>query len=128
MAPPEILQFAGLYTVIVSAVYLVRRDAFTEYMHDFAEDRELRFTLAFLDLAGGLAIVLFLASWATLADAILTVFGIVMLLESVFFLLTSKDHARQVISSLDDGRFWYGGGVVFLLIGLHLTAAGFGML
>lgn len=123
-----IAQFIGLYVLIVSFAVLVRKEAYVEFAYEFAEDKTLRYVVAFLELAAGLAIVLFGASWVALYEVIITVFGGLMVVEAVFFLLASEKQIQYLIRLIDRDWYWTGATFVALVIGLYLTFAGFGLL
>lgn len=127
MASLALAQFMGLYILIVSAVALLRKEEYRKFAYGFAENRELRYVVAFFELAAGLAIVLFSSGWTAAYEAIITVFGWMMAVESVFFLFASEGHATRLIEILDHDWYWIGASILTVFIGLYLIAVGFGL-
>lgn len=128
MASATVAQFVGLYVLVVSAVALLRRDDYVAFAYEFAEDRPLRYVVAYFELGAGLAIILFLAGWASGYEAIITVFGGLMVVEAVFFLVATTEQVERLIQFLDRTWYWTGAGVLSLLIGIYLLLAGTGMM
>lgn len=127
MASAAVAQFVGLYVLVVSAVFLLRRDEYVAFAYEFAEDRALRYVVAFFELGAGLAVILFLAGWTTGYAAVITVFGVMLVMEAVFLLVASTDQVQQLIAFLDRAWYWTGAGVLTLLIGAYLALAGSGL-
>ncbi len=96
-----------------------------EYAREFAENISLRYTVAFLELAVGLAIVLSHRSLALGYEGVITVIGGLMVAESVFHLLASEEQERRVIESIDNELFLKGSATVGLALGFYLVTKGF---
>lgn len=96
-----------------------------EYARTFAEDISLRYTVAFLELAAGLAIVLSHKSIELGYRGVIAVIGWMMVAEAVFHLLASEEQEQKVIDRIDNEIFLKTFAVAGLALGLYLVTKGF---
>ncbi|MFB6143919.1 MAG: hypothetical protein ABEJ98_01275 [Candidatus Nanohaloarchaea archaeon] len=120
-------EFLGFYILVVSAVFLLKYESFAEYAREFAEDSSLRYTVAFIELAGGLAIVLTHNVWKLGYRGVVTVIGWMMLVEAVFHFVASDEQESRVVEALDSEFYFLGFGILSVLLGVYLITHGFGM-
>lgn len=118
-------EFLGFYVLIVSAVFILKYESFAEYARDFARDRSLRYTVAFIELAAGIAIVMTHNIWQLSYRGVVTVIGWMMLLEAIFHLVASEEHESKIIEAMDDEFYWISFGILSALLGLYLVTQGF---
>lgn len=118
-------EFLGSYIMILSAVFLGKHDGFHEYIEEFKKNTVMRYNLAFAELAAGLAIVLLHPSFTLGYGGVITLLGVLMVLESVFHLVATDEQEDKLISSLNKQEHWRFYGTAGLLLGLYLLTKGF---
>lgn len=120
-------EFLGFYVLVVSAVFLLKYESFLEYAREFAKDSSLRYTVAFIELGGGLAIVLTHNIWQLGYRGVITAIGWMMLLEAIFHLVASDEQESRVIEALDSEFYWIGFGILSVFLGVYLVTHGFSL-
>lgn len=121
-------EFIGLYIIIVSTAFILRPESFVEYARSFADDITLRYSIALVELAAGLLIVLTHNVWEMTYSGLITVFGWMMLVEAVFHLGASKEQEHKLIDSVVDDTQLRVFGVLALMFGFYLVTHGFTVL
>lgn len=121
-------EFMGLYIMIVSAAFVLRHDSFIEYAQNFADDISLRYSVALVELAAGLGVVLTNRVLELSYRGAVTVVGGMMVIEAVFHLLAEEEHERRLVEGLEDGIYWKVFGILSLLFGVYLVSRGFAIL
>lgn len=127
MSSVFLAEFLGFYILVVSAVLLLKYESFVEYAKRFAEDSSLRYTVAFVELAAGLAIVLTHNVWKLGYAGVVTVIGWAMLVEAIFHLIASSEREQRLVEELTDEFHLMSFGVLGLLVGIYLVTHGFSM-
>lgn len=118
-------EFMGLYIMIVSAAFVLRHEKFVEYARSFAEDIALRYSVALVELAAGLVIILQHPVYELSYVGAITVVGWLMLIESVFHLAATEDQEHMLLDHADDRAYWKVFGTLSLLFGVYLVTHGF---
>lgn len=121
-------EFMGLYIMIVSAAFILRHDSFIEYAQNFADDISLRYSVALIELAAGLGVVLTNRVLELSYRGAVTVVGGMMVIEAVFHLLATEEHESRLVEGLEDGIYWKVFGALSLLFGVYLVSHGFAIL
>lgn len=118
-------EFMGLYVIILSAAFLLNHDSFVEYAQHFAEDVSLRYSVALVELAAGLLIILKHNVWELSYVGAITAIGWLMLIEAVFHLVATEEQENKVVKHMDDKAYWKVFGGLALLFGFYLLTYGF---
>lgn len=119
-------RFLGLYVLILSSVFLLKRKSFSRFAREFADHEHSRYLIAMVELAGGLAIVLTHNIWTFGYQGVITVIGWLMVVESIFHLLASNRQEAEAIEKLDNEYIWLAMGAISVVAGIYLVASGFG--
>ncbi len=118
-------EFLALYIVIVSAVFMIRHEAFSKYVEEFVEDTSTRYSVALVELAAGLGIVLTQNVWTLGYRGVITLIGWAMLAEAVFHLLANEEQEHRAVNALNHEKYWKLFGAASLLLGLYLLTRSF---
>jgi hypothetical protein len=128
MSSAFLAQLIGSYILVASIIFLLKYESFVDYAREFAANTSLRYTIAFLELAAGLGIVLAHNIWTLGYQGVVTVIGWMMLLEAVFHLMASEDQERRVLEALDTEIYWKLFGALSIVLGFYLATLGFATL
>lgn len=116
----------GVFLIIVGAVILFRRRYFLPVFAAFPRERLIRTVIAFVELLGGLFLVLN-NDWSSVPAAIITLVGWMAVAESVVY-LTLPDELVEAFIRTFNTSFWYVvGGALAIVTGGCLAAYGFGL-
>jgi hypothetical protein len=118
-------EYLGTFILIVSTVFLMRYEAFLDYAEEFADNRCMRFNVAFVELAAGLGIVLLHNTWTLDYRGVVTGIGALMIGESIFHLLATDEQEEHLIQKVNDERYWRFYGLASMFLGLYLITKGF---
>lgn len=118
-------EFLGLFVFIISAAYVSDPDSFERYARKFAEDISIRYTVAILQLALGLAVVLTHNIWEMSYVGIITALGWMMLIESVFHLVASEGQEELLVNKVLDMGYPRLIGAGSMILGVYLFTHGF---
>src|SRR5271165_6717547 len=119
-------RFIGLFALVTGFGMLLRGSDFATTMELIVADRPLLFVIGIAALSAGLAIVLVHNVWSGgAATIIITVIGWLSTLRGVFILLTPVDLEARLLSGINLGALASFYTVVFIVLGLYLTYAGF---
>lgn len=125
MSSVFLAEFLGFYILVVSVVFLIKYESFMSFARDFAEDTSLRYTVALVELAAGIGIVISHNVWELGYKGVVTALGWLLLLEAVFHLIASDEQESRVIESLDGDLSWIVYGVISVFLGVYLLTLGF---
>lgn len=121
-------QLLGLYFIIVGGIVLYRRKSVMPAVAQLAMNRPLMLVVALAELLAGLAIVLTSSGVSASADGIVALVGWMLMVEGVIYLALPYKRVQKFIRAFNTPQ-WYGvGGVIAVLVGLYLAAAGFGFI
>lgn len=119
-------QVFGIYLIVGGIAVWSRQRYFMPIIGDFAKDPLQRLIVATLELVAGLFIVLTHNLWTSAAASLVSLFGWMLVVEGVFYMLASDKTVAKVYKALDFKAWFTFGGLLALLAGLYLTAFGFG--
>lgn len=115
----------GLYLLVMGAAMLLQRDAFLATVKAVTSDAPLVLTVAVFTLFAGLAMVLLHNIWSGgVLPAIITLLGWLTLIKSVVLLFLPLARLPSPYAAVSPNYFLISG-VLTLLLGVYLTAAGF---
>ena len=121
-------QLLGLYFLIIGAIVLYRRRAIMPAIAQLAANRPVLLVLALVELLAGLAIVLTQPALVVSSEGLIALIGWMLIVESIIYIAAPYKRVQKFIRAFNTPQ-WYGvGGVISLLIGLYLTAIGFGFI
>ncbi|MGO9544472.1 MAG: hypothetical protein ACLPPF_06720 [Rhodomicrobium sp.] len=115
----------GLYCLVMGAAMLLQRDAFPAMVSAITANAPLVLTMAVFTLFGGLAMVLLHNIWSGGAlPIIITLLGWLTLIKSVMLLFLPPARLSALYAAVSANAYLISG-VLTLLLGVYLTAAGF---
>ena len=120
-------QLFGLYFLLVGALVLLRRESLMPAVSELLKNRGLVLMFAFLELAGGLAIVIGHPIYTPDWQGLITLVGIMMVIESLVYLALPAKSMRNVMEKFNTITWYRIGALVAILIGGYLTMIGFGI-
>ena len=115
----------GLYCLLMGAAMLLQRDAFPAMVNAIMSNGPLVLTIGIFTLFGGLAMVILHNIWYGGAlPVIITLLGWLTLIKSVMLLFLPPARLSGLYAAISANAFLISG-VLTLLLGVYLTAAGF---
>lgn len=121
-------QLLGLYFVIVGGIVVLRRAALMPAVTEIIRDRALLLVLGAVELAAGLLIVLAHPFYTFDFRGLITLIGYWMVIESVLYLLAPQPLLRKVLKRFNTPTWYVHGGALSVMLGVYLTAVGFGLI
>lgn len=115
----------GLYLIIVGIVYLVRREYFINVVRSYMEQKMLRVFISTTEIIVGLFFVITHNVWDSLPEAIISLFGWIILLEGLAYVVLSDKLIGKIIRKCNTKRWYIFGGLISVLLGLYLANFGF---
>lgn len=119
-------QLLGLYFVIIGAIALYRRKAIMPAVSQLVANRPLTLVIALIELAAGLGVVLTNPNLTPDASGLVSLIGWMLIVEAVVYLAMPYRSMQKMIRSFNTPQWYSVGAVIALLMGLYLTANGFG--
>lgn len=120
-------QVLGIYFIVGGIAIWRQRSCFIPVVGSFVEDRLLRFIIGSMEMIAGLFIVLTHNLWSTIPEAIISFVGWMMVIEGALYLLLSDSLLKKLIDSLNKPWWYTAGAILVFVVGLYLTAVGFGL-
>lgn len=121
-------QVIGLYLMIGGVVIMLRRSYLIPVVGTFIEERLTRFIWASVELMAGLFFVVGYQDWSSLHGSILTVFGWMLLLEGIMYMVLPDAYVKKFFKVINVRGFYVAGGILSLVVGMYLAGVGFGLL
>jgi hypothetical protein len=119
-------RLVGLFAVIMGLAMLVRGADFAVTMALMVADRPLMFLIGVIALGAGLVIVLAHNVWSgSVAAVSITVIGWLSIARGVFLLCLPADTRLRILHDVNFNAIAWIYIVLFLIVGLYLTYAGF---
>lgn len=120
-------QLFGLYFIIVGAAVLIRKRSLMPTMRELVNNTPVLLTIALLEIAAGLSIVLaqpqITADWMGIISAI----GWMLLVEGVLYLTLPTKAVQKFAKNFSTPGWTMAGGVLALVAGGYLAYIGFGL-
>lgn len=121
-------QVFGIYLIVGGIAVWSRQRYFMPIIGDFAKDPLQRLIVATIELVAGLFLVLQHNVWSSAAASLVSLFGWMLVIEGVFYMLASDKTVARLYKALDVKAWFTWGGILALAAGVYLTAFGFGWL
>lgn len=121
-------QVFGIYLIVGGIAIWHRQRFFIPVLGDFARDPMMRLIVGTLELVAGLFIILTHNEWTSAPASIITLFGWMLALEGAFYMMASDKTVSKMYKALDFKAWFTFGGIFALIVGVYLTAYGFGWL
>ncbi len=118
----------GPYFLLGGLAIMLRYSYFIPVVGAFAEERLLRFIVAIFEFISGLIIVNLHPYWTGASAVIISITGWLMLLEGAGYLIAPDWLAAWIVKKFNVRGWYIGGGLLAIVIGLYLSAAGFGLI
>jgi len=123
-----IAQLVGIYLLVVGVIVSIRRKSIMPAISDLAKSRALIVTIAFIELAAGIAVVLVYPRVSFDWMGLVSLVGWMMVIESVFYLSMPLATMQKFIRQFNRPQWYVTGGLASVALGAYLTAIGFGIL
>lgn len=115
----------GLYFLLLAVVGLFRQKSVKNMLRDIGKEPLLIWTIASVEIAAGLALILGHSVWQGW-ELVITLVGWAFLIEGLFYLLFPARTISKVVRRMAKGK-WYSLGILLsLIIGVYLAGYGFG--
>ncbi len=120
-------QLFGIYFIIVGVAVLVRKKSLMPAYRELIANKPVLLTIALLEIAAGLAIVLSnpVITWDWMG--IIAVIGWMLLVEGVLYLVMPYKTVQQFTKKFSTGAWTMAGGIIAVVAGAYLTYVGFGL-
>lgn len=116
----------GIYFLLLTVVALVRQKAVKSMLKDIGKEPLVIWTVASVELASGLAIVIAHSIWSGW-PIVITLIGWAFIIEGLFYLFFPRKVITRVVRRMAKGA-WYAFGILLgLIIGIYLAGYGFGL-
>lgn len=120
-------QLLGLYFVIIGVVVLYRRKSLMPAIAQLAGNRLLVVVIALMELLAGLAIVLTYTTVSWDWRGIVAIVGWMLVVESIIYMAMPYPRVQRSIRYFNKNEWYQAGGVIAVIAGAYLAAAGFGL-
>lgn len=118
-------KFVGIFLLILGVSMTMKRKMVTQIIHDLFGNRTLTYFVGLMEFIGGLLFVLYHNLWGSTLETVITIFGWLLLIEGVLYMLMSRDTMRKIISRLHSAKVYYFLSIVYLIIGAIVAYQGF---
>ncbi len=121
-------QIMGLYVLLVGLSMLFGKQRWWHVINELCEPRShtLGYVIGMLALPVGLLLVLLHNYWNSgLLALVVTIFGWIILLKSIFVFVASPKQMGSMVKTIKMEQWWYVYVCVVLIIGAYLASAGF---
>ncbi|PSJ65629.1 hypothetical protein [Kumtagia ephedrae] len=117
----------GIALIAMGASIMLRRRYFVPVFGAFVRERLLRAVMSFIELLGGLFLIVGHTAWSPLPAAIISLLGWVAVIEALCYLLLPDEAVEGMLDTFNKPSWYVGGGLVSILIGVYLAGFGFGL-
>ena len=116
----------GIYFLLLAVVGLTRQKSVKSMLKDITKEPLLIWTIAAVEIASGIAIVLGHSVWSGW-PMVITLVGWAFIVEGLFYLFFPRKVIKSVVRRMTKGG-WYAFGILLgALIGGYLAGFGFGL-
>jgi len=120
-------QLFGIYFIIVGVAVLVRKKSLMPTVRELIANKPVLLTVALLEIAAGLAIVLSRPALTWDWMGIITLIGWMLLVEGVLYLALPSKVAQKFTKQFSSASMTMAGGIIAVAAGAYLTYVGFGL-
>jgi hypothetical protein len=117
----------GLYFLIIGGIVMARQKSLMPVITEMLGSRALVVLVALGELAAGLAIIIAHPVWTSDWQGLITLIGVVMVAESVFYLTIPYTKAVRYVKKFNNPTWYTSGGMLAVVMGAYLAGKGFGM-
>lgn len=117
----------GLYSLIGGVAIWLRQRHFAPILGAFVEERLLRVVVGAAELVGGLFLVNTHNVWGSAPEIVVTVFGWLLLLEGLFYMVASDSMIEKMIKMFTRKEWFMWGGIFAFVLGAYLAGFGYGL-
>ena len=121
-------QVIGIYLVLIGLICVIRRKMMMSAVAEMVKNRGLIYIVCILELLAGIGLVVSHNIWSWNATVIVTLVGWLMLIESVVYLVLPYKVVSKIFRMFNTPRWYVGGGVLSVVLGLYLAGVGFGFI
>lgn len=118
----------GIYFLAAGLVFLIRQKSLMPVVSEFDNNKALLLSMAAIELIAGIALVvghpIFEVSW----QGLITFIGAWLIVEALFYLAMPIKQIRKMISFFNKKSWYWGGGLLSIVLGGYLALIGFGYL
>ncbi len=116
----------GLYFIIMGAIILWRRKAVMPSVAQLAANRPVLLSLAVVQLAAGLALIIVFPDLTWSVSGMISVIGYMLIVEGILYLAAPARVVQKMIRYFNTPQWFTIGGALSLLGGAYLAGVGFG--
>lgn len=120
-------QLFGVYFIIVGAAVLIKQKSIMPTVRELLANRPVLLTIALLEIAAGLAIVLSNSAITWDWQGIITIVGWMLLVEGVLYLALPAKSVQKFMKNFSGQGWVMAGGLLALVAGGYLVYIGFGL-
>src|SRR3989344_5768287 len=113
-------QVIGAFCVVMGISMALRRKMMMEIFRELVASRALFYVVGVAMLAIGLLLGLRSTQWDIPAQAVLTIVGWLIVLESLAYLFATSKFLKQYMTRLRDKKIYYGIALAYVLLGAYL--------
>ena len=113
----------GVFSLIVGIAMFYRKKTILALLHDFFTHRTVAFAVGAIELLLAIFFVTIHWEWRSPLEIIVSLFGVILFLEGLFYILISNEAFQKLHRSLRLEKFYYVGMIYSLVIGIFLTIA-----
>lgn len=118
----------GLYFLIIGIVILIRRKSVMPAISELSGNRPVLFTIAIIEIAAGLALVLAYPTIQWNIEGIFAIIGYMLVVEGLLYLASPHRTTQRFMKAFNKSEWFMAGGVAAVLVGAYLVAYGFRLL
>jgi len=110
---------------LVMGVSMLKRDMMMEVFRELSRQRALSYVMGVLMLILGLLVTLTHTKWGNPPSMIITLLGWGILLESAFFLFSSRETVAKYMNMIENKTVYFLIALGYFLVGVYLSYNGF---
>lgn len=118
----------GAYFLIIGAVVLARRRSIIPAVSDLAKNRALLLVWAFIEILGGVALVVTYPTVDVSLTGLFSLVGYMMVIEGIIYLGAPTTFVRKMIARFNKPIWYTVGGALSIVAGIYFLKVGFGVI
>lgn len=123
-----IAQLFGIYFLVVGAIVLYRKQAIMPSIKELQKNRPVFLVFALIELVAGIAVVLTYPDVTLDWEGVVSLIGWMLAIESIIYLSISRKEMQFIVRKFTTPQSLQVSGIVAVVIGLYLSAVGFGFI